>query len=171
MQNKQKRKYDLFSLIVMVITVVTLAIGALMFGSFANDFGDDLREDMQEDMGATANVNASTDFISNDVQKFTDNYFFWFVIALFIGIIMMGLYLEFEPATMVLLFVIGAIVVGASWLGASIYQGFNEEVAGSSEMTKTNVIMDSTYFPFFVLVCLIILMVIMYNRKKDGGQQ
>jgi len=171
MQSKQKQKYDLFSLIVIVITIVFLAIGALIFGSFTSEFGNDLRTDMQEDMGATSDVNISTDFIANDVQNFTDNYFFWFVIALFIGVIMMGLYLEFEPATMVLLFVIGAIVIGASWLGASVYQGFNEDVQNSSAMTKTNVIMDSTYFPVFVFVCLVILVVIMYNRKKDGGIQ
>jgi hypothetical protein len=171
MLNKQKQKYDLFSLIIIVITIVILAVGALIFGSFTSEFGKDLQSTAQEDYGATADVNASVDFIANDVQKFTDNYFFWFVIALFIGVIMMGLYLEFEPATMVLLFVIGAIVIGASWLGASIYQGFNEEVSNSSVMTKTNVIMDSTYFPVFVFVCLVILVVIMYNRKKDGGIQ
>lgn len=168
---KQKYKFDLLSLIIVVATLVILGVGALFIGSFMNDFGDDLKESAQLDMGATADVNASVSFISDDVQKFSDNYFFWFLITTFIGIIIMGLYLEFEPTTMILIFIIGSIVVGASWLGASIYSGFQEEVEGSSEMVKTNVLLNPIYFPVFILACLILLVVIMYNKKRPGGYQ
>jgi hypothetical protein len=72
---------------------------------------------------------------------------------------------------MILIFIIGGIVVGAAWLGSSVYQGFTEDVDNSSGMTKTNVILDPTYFPVFITICLIILVVIMYNRKRPGEFQ
>jgi hypothetical protein len=117
------------------------------------------------------NANVSVDFIANDTGNFADNYFFWFLIATFIGVLLMGLYLEFEPTTMILIFIIGGIVVGAAWIGASIYGGFQEDIIDSTSMTKTNVLLNPTYFPVFILVCLILLVVIMYNRKRPGEYQ
>lgn len=170
---KQQYKHDLLSIIIVVATLVILGVGALILGSFmgGNGFGGELRTEAQDVMGATDNVNVSTDFIANDTQKFGDNYFFWFLIATFIGVLLMGLYLEFEPTTMILIFIIGGIVVGAAWIGGSIYSGFQEDVDGSSGMTKTNVLLNTTYFPVFVLVCIILLIVIMYNRKRPGEYQ
>ena len=163
------KKFDLVSIIIVVATLVALGIGALLAGSFVGDFGEDLANTAYEDYGATENVNASVNFISNDIQKFSDNYFFWFLIATFIGVLLMGLYLEFEPTTMILIFIIGAIVVGAAWLGGSIYSQFQEDTENSDGMTKTNVLLNPVYFPVFILVCLILLVVIMYNRKTPGG--
>jgi len=163
---KTKIKFDIVSIIIVVATLVALGVSALMLGNFAPEFGQDLQETAQEDYGATDNINASVDFIANDSQQFSDNYFFWFLVAVFIGIIMMGLYLEFEPSTMIIIFIVGLIVVATAWLGGSIYGGFQEEIDNSSGMTKTNVLLNQAYFPIFILACLIVLIVIMYNLKS-----
>lgn len=168
---KQKYKYDILSLIIVVASLVILAVAALLIGNFGGEFGADLRETAQDTLSNQSNANLSTDFIANDTQKFGDNYFFWFLVTTFIGVIFMGLYLEFEPVTMVIIFVVGAIVVGMAWLGSSIYTGFADDMTGSSGMTKTNVLLNSAYFPIFIFVCLIILVVIMYNRKRPGEFQ
>ena len=168
---KNYKKFDLISIIIVVATLIGLGVGALMLGNFATEFGTDLQDTAQEDYGASDNVNASVDFIANDSQQYADNYFFWFLVAVFIGIIMMGLYLEFEPATMIIIFIVGLIVVAGSWLGGSIYSGFQEEIDNSAGMTKTNVLLNPSYFPIFILTCLIILVIIMYNRKNPSNYQ
>jgi uncharacterized membrane protein len=163
-----KNKHDIISLIIIVATLVMLGIGALMLGSFSSDFGDSLQEIDEEVLEGNTYVNVSTDFIKNDSQQFSDNYFFWFLVITFIGIVMMGLFLEFEPSTMIIIFVIGIIVIAMAWLGGSIYTGFTEDLDDSSGMTKTNILLNTNYFPLFMLVCLIVMIVIMYNRKKPG---
>lgn len=160
------KKYDLISIMIVVVTIVILAIGALMFSSFGNEFGKDLRETAYETMGENQNTQVATDFGVNDTRNFADNYFFWFLIASFIGILITGLFLEFEPVTMIIIFVIGAIVIGFAYLGSNLYTGFQEDIEDSSTMTKTNTMMNPNYFPIFIFVMLIIMVVIMYNRKR-----
>lgn len=173
---KPKKKYDLFSLIILVVTLTALSVGAVLFARFiGTDFGTDIREtanEMEIDQGY---ANLSTDFVKNDVASFSDAYVFWFFIASFIGVILMGLYLEFEPATMILLFIIGAIVVFGACLGASVNQQFTEADAEmnatAQSMPMTQVLMGQVYFTVFILVCLILLVTIMYSRKREGFGQ
>lgn len=160
------KKYDLISIILVVVSISVLALGALIFGSFGNELGDDLRESAYETIGENTNTQVATDFIANDTKTFSDNFFFWFLIASFIGILITGLFLEFEPVTMIIIFVIGSIAIAFAYLGSNLYTGFQEEIIGSEEMVKTNVIMNPTYFPIFVFIMLIILVVVMYNRKR-----
>ena len=165
MKKKSKKKYDLFSIMIVVVTLILLGIGALLFGSFGSEFGEEL-VDTADSMGENPNYDTATDFVSKDTKNFADNYFFWFVVASFIGIILTGLFLEFEPVTMIILFVIGLIVVAFAYLGSSIYTGFQEDVEDSEQMSKTNVILNNSYFPILILVFLIIMVVVMYNRKR-----
>lgn len=160
------RKFDFLSLWIVVISLVILGVGALLFGSFGNEFGDDLRTVAYETMGENTNTQVATDFISNDTKNFADNFFFWFLIASFIGVLIMGMFLEFEPVTMIIIFIVGIILVGFAFLGSQIYEGFEEDVEGSEDMTKTNALLSSNYFPIFIFVALIIMVVIMYNRKR-----
>jgi len=67
---------------------------------------------------------------------------------------------------MIILFVIGLIVVAFAYLGSSIYTGFQEDLEDSEQMAKTNVILNNSYFPILILVFLIIMVVVMYNRKR-----
>lgn len=165
------KKYDLFSLIIVLSTLLILGIGGLVLINFSLPMGADLQETASDLDISSEYQNASTSFMAEDSGKFADNYFFWFLVAVFIGIIMMGLYLEFEPATMILIFIIGLIVVAGAYLGGSIYDGFTEEVDYNTDTPKTNILLSSSYFPLFIFVCLIIMVVIMYNRKRGVDYQ
>lgn len=176
--NKDKYKYDLFSIIVVVIVIVVLAIGALVFASLTSQMGNDLKDsanDLVSDGSVdSANANYSTDFVSNDVPKFSDNYFFWFCIAVFIGLIFTALYLEFEPSIMIVIFIFGLIAVLGAWLGSQINTDMatdTELAATATDMPKTQFIMSSPYFPVFIFVGLIIMIIIMYSKKRSGEYQ
>jgi len=175
---KQKRKYDLMTIIIAVITLTVLAIGALVLGNFMGTFGDDLKDtatDMTTDGQISAdNAGYATDFIANDVEKYADNYVFWFFVAVFIGFILTAMYLEFEPAVMIIIFIFGSIAVLGAWFGSQIYGEFgaDAELAGTNTaMSKTAVLMGSPYFPVFIFAGLIIMMVIMYSKKRQGEYQ
>lgn len=161
-------KFDLFSLIIIVGSLVILSIAGLMLGSFSNMMGEELQETADESLAGSEYINVSSNFLENDGAKYADNYFFWFLVAILVGIVLMGLYLEFEPATMIIIFIVGVIVIAGAWLGSDIYSGFSEDVdvTTSGEMSKTGVLMNSGYFPLLIFVFLIILVVVMYNRKR-----
>ena len=167
---KQEYKFDIFSIMVSVIILITLSLGALLLSGFMGEFGDQIKEDALEMDISTENAETSTDFLANDIEKYNDNYVFWFFLATFISLILMSMYLEFEPAIVIILFIVGSIGVLGAWLGSEIYSGFSEEVVLGAEMTKTEILMGGPYFPIFIFVGLIIMLIIMYNKKSGGYQ-
>lgn len=171
-------KYDLFTIFIVVITLTILSIGALMLGHFMGDVGssisDTANELVEDGLINQSNADFATDFVENDTQKFSDNFVFWIFVITFVGIIVAALYLEFEPATMIIIFVVGLMGVFGAWLGSSVYSGFTEDTdiaTTSGAMSKTTLLMGSPYFPIFIFTALIVMMVIMYNKKQAGEYQ
>jgi hypothetical protein len=175
---KQKKKYDLLTIIIVVAILTTLAIFALVFTNFISELGSDLKEsadDLVSDGSINSeNANYSTDFISNDLPKYSDNYVFWFFVAVFIGLILTALYLEFEPSVMIIIFIFGIIAILGAWLGSQIHTEFAEDESLSvtaGEMSKTTLLMSSPYFPIFIFIGLIVIIIIMYSKKRSGEYQ
>lgn len=160
-------KFDLVTIIIAVSALIVLSIGALLIGNFGGSFGSDLADTASDMDISSTNAGYATDFIENDSAKFGDNYFFWFLVATFIGIILTGLYLEFEPVTMILIFLFGCIAVAGAWMGSNMHSEFAQDTdLSSTDMPKTNALMSTPYFPIFIFVCLLILVIIMYTRKR-----
>jgi hypothetical protein len=175
---KNLKKFDLFSIMITGIILTTLAIGALVFTSFVYDMGEDLKSEANDmvDEGSVSSENAeiSTNFISNDLRNFSDNYVFWFFVATFIGLLLTGMYLEFEPSVMIIIFIVGMIAVLGAWIGSEINTEFADDDSLSTtagEMEKTSFLMDSPYFPIFIFIVLIAMIVVMYNKKRSGEYQ
>jgi hypothetical protein len=176
--NLHKRKYDLFSIIIAVIVLTVLAVGALVFAHFTSIMGDELKESADEmvDDGYLNETNAdyATDFADNDIPSFSDNYVFWFFIATFLGLIFTAMYLDFEPSVMIIIFIFGSIAILGAWLGSSINTEFAEDTdlaVTATQMSKTQVLMGSPYFPIFIFAGIIVMMVIMYSKKRPGEYQ
>lgn len=171
---KTQRKYDLFTIIIIAVVLSTLAIFALMNTAFVGDIGDELRTTANDmDINQTY-ANESTQFIVTDLPSFSDNYIFWFFVATFVGLIITALYLEFEPAIMIIIFIFGTIAVLSAWIGTQVYGEFalDADLATTAgEMTKTQLLMSNPYFPVFIFVGLIIMMVVMYSKKRAGEYQ
>lgn len=171
---KTQRKYDLFTIIIISVVLSTLAIFALMNTSFTKEIGTELRTTANDmDINQTY-ANESTQFIVVDLPQFTDNYIFWFFVATFVGLIITALYLEFEPAIMIIIFIFGSIAVLSAWIGTQVYGEFalDADLATTAgEMTKTQLLMSNPYFPVFIFVGLIIMMVVMYSKKRAGEYQ
>jgi len=168
------KKYDMTTIIVVAVSLTILAIGALFLSGFIGELGSSLREDADDLVTAgdisSENADFATDFIYNDSAKFADNYVFWFFVATFLGLIFTAMYLDFEPAIMVIIFIFGGFGVLGAWIGSEVYSGFAEEVV-VPEMSKTALLMSNPYFPIFIFAGLIIMIVIMYSKKNSGGMQ
>jgi len=171
---KKKYKYDILTILIVVVTLTILSIGALVLSSFMGEFGDDLKESADDmvDSGFIQQNESdyATDFIANDTEKYSDNFVFWFFVATFIGLILTAMYLDFEPSIMIIIFIFGAIAILSAWIGSQIYSGFAEDIV-VEEMSKTELLLSNPYFPIFILVGLIVMIVIMYSKKRQGEYQ
>jgi E3 ubiquitin-protein ligase DOA10 len=161
-----------------VITLTALAVGALALANFVGLMGDEIKETADEMVSdetiSSANANYSTDFIKNDVEGYTDNFVFWVFIAVFAGLILTAMYLEFEPSIMIIIFIFGTIAVLGAWIGSQVYTDFGTDTdlsSTSDSMSKTKILMGNPYFPVFIFVGLIVMMVIMYSKKRSGEYQ
>ena len=172
-----KYKYDLMTIIIVVITLTILSIGALMLANFIggeDGLGAELKDSADEmaNDGFINQTNAdyATDFIYNDTGSFADNYVFWFFVATFLGLIFTAIYLEFEASVMVIIFIFGSIAILGAWMGSQIYGEFSADIPIAS-MSKTELLMSNPYFPVFIFIGLIVMMVIMYSKKRSGEYQ
>jgi hypothetical protein len=167
-------KYDLMTILIVVVTLTLLSIFALVFSNFGGMIGEELR-DVANDMDINQTyANDSTKFLYEETPQFADNYVFWFFVATFIGLILTALYLEFEPAVMIIIFIFGSIAVLGAWIGSEVNSEFiaDESLAvTSAEMSKTELLMSNPYFPVFIFIGLIVMLVIMYTKKRSGEYQ
>jgi len=171
---KNNKKYDITTIIIIAVSLTILAIGALFLSGFVGELGSSLREDADSLVSdgdiSSENADIATDFIYNDSAKYADNYVFWFFVTTFIGLIITSMYLDFEPAIMIIIFIFGGFGVLGAWIGSEVYTGFAEDVV-VPEMSKTALLMSNPYFPVFIFAGLIIMVVIMYSKRNSGGQQ
>lgn len=171
---KTKIKYDISTILIVSVTLTLLAIFGLIFASYNSTLGQELRQAGSEmDINQTY-VNETTQFMAVDLPQYTDNYIFWFFIAVFIGLIITALYLDFEPSIMIIIFIFGAIGVLGAWMGSEVYGEFSADeslTATATDMTKTQLLMSNPYFPVFIFVGLIVMIVVMYTKKRQGEWQ
>jgi len=157
-----------------VMLTAVSTIGALFLSGFVGELGSSLREDADSLVSdgdiSSENADIATDFIYNDSAKYADNYVFWFFVTTFIGLIITSMYLDFEPAIMIIIFIFGGFGVLGAWIGSEVYTGFAEDVV-VPEMSKTALLMSNPYFPVFIFAGLIIMVVIMYSKRNSGGFQ
>lgn len=169
-----KYKYDIMTILIVVVTLTILSIAGLAIANFGGMVGDQLREGANEMNINQTYANQSTEFLANDVEGFSDNYIFWFFLATFVGLILTALYLEFEPAVMIIIFIFGSIAVLGAWIASEINSEFalDAELATTAGgMTKTQMLMSNPYFPIFIFIGLVIMMVVMYTKKRQGEYQ
>jgi flagellar basal body-associated protein FliL len=168
------QKFDLLTIIIVVITLTLLAIFGLVISNFAKQAGEELRETGRDMNINQQYVNDSTSFMADDLPRYTDNYILWFFVATFVGLILTALYLEFEPAVFIIILIFGAIAVLGAWMGSEINSEFalDENLAGTAgQMSKTQLLMSNPYFPVFVFIGLIVMLVVMYTKKRSGEYQ
>jgi hypothetical protein len=167
-------KYDLTSIIIIVCTLTVLAVGGLALSNLSSFMGSELQT-VANDMDINQTyANQSVDFLVNDSASFSDNYIFWFFLATFVGLILTAMYLEFEPAVMIIIFIFGSIAVLGAWLGSEINSEFATDTdlaVTATDMSKTQLLMSNPYFPIFIFIALIIMLVVMYTKKRQGEYQ
>ena len=168
------RKCDLFSLLIAIGFLAILIIGGLLFGGLFSEMGSELKTTIQ-DSGLTGdalnNSLAAADVMETDAPNYLDNFMFWFLIAICMGMMISGLFLEFEAPVVIILMIVSGIAV---WMSAGVANFYDELAndaaisAASSSMTMSSAVFGA-YLPVIIFVCFIVTLIIMYS-KKSGGQ-
>ena len=170
------RKNDLFSIIIAVAFLVILVIGGLLSSGLFKDMGTELKETINDgdlEGDALTNSLAAADVLETDAPNYMDNFMFWFLMAICLGMLISGLFLDFEAAIVIILMIIGTLAVGLSMFVANTYDDLANDpsiISASSEMTMSNAVFG-VYLPVIIFIVFVLTLVIMYSRKGgvDGG--
>lgn len=167
-----KYKHSFFSIIIALAFLVIIVIGSLMFGGLATDLGSGLRKAVEDgDLEDKTNALEMADALETDAVGYADNIAFWLLIAVVIGLLISGLFLEFEPLTIAIMFFVSGVAIGMSMLVANMYNEFTLDSSLASvaqEMSLSGAVYGSI-FPIIIFIAFILSLVIMYS-KKSGGQ-
>jgi len=91
-----KRKSDLFSIIIVLAFLAVLVIGALLSGGLFKEMGTQLKQTLNDgnlEGDALTNSLAAADVLETDAPNYLDNFMFWFLIAICLGMLISGLFL------------------------------------------------------------------------------
>ena len=169
-----ERKADLFSIIIVIAFLAVLVIGGLLSGGLFKEMGTELKATINDGdlTGAALNNSlAAADVLETDAPNYLDNFMFWFLIAVCLGMLISGLFLDFEPAVVVILLIIMLLAVWLSTFVANSYDELANDAAivgASSSMTMSNAVFGA-YLPIIIFITFIATMVIMYSRKGVGN--
>jgi hypothetical protein len=167
-----KYKGAFFSLLIAIAFVGLLAMGSVIVGGLFKETGEQLRE-VVEDSDLTNKTQAlqAVSILETDAKGYADNFAFWFLIAIVLGMLISGMFLEFEPVMISVLILVSALAVGMSMLVSNMYESLATDATLSvvaGEMTKSSIVFGSI-FPTIIFVTFILTLIIMYSRKNAGG--
>jgi len=167
-----KRKSDLFSIIIVLGFLAVLVVGALLSGGLFKEMGTQLKQTLNDgtlEGDALDNSLAAADVLETDAPNYLDNFMFWFLIAICLGMLISGLFLDFEPAVVIILMIVGLLAVGLSTFVANFYDELANDAAisGAASSMGMSAAVFGVYFPIIIFIIFILTMIIMYSRK--GG--
>jgi hypothetical protein len=167
-----KRKSDLFSIIIVLAFLAVLVIGALLSGGLFKEMGTQLKQTLNDgnlEGDALTNSLAAADVLETDAPNYLDNFMFWFLIAICLGMLISGLFLDFEPAVVIILMIVGLLAVGLSTFVSNFYDELANDAAisGAASSMGMSAAVFGVYFPIIIFIIFILTMIIMYSRK--GG--
>jgi len=164
------RKTDLFSIIIVIAFLAILVVGGLLSSGLFKDMGTELKSAINDgDLTGDAlnNSLAAADVLETDAPNYMDNFMFWFLIAVCLGMLISGLFLDFEPAVVIILLIIMLLAVSLSTFVANFYDELANDAAisGASASMDMSSAVFGTYLPIIIFIIFIATMVIMYSRK------
>jgi hypothetical protein len=155
-----------------IITWVIITIIALVFGFIALLLSSPMTELIG---GLTNNTgiddNNSVQFVdetSSSITPILDNFAFWFMVACFAGLLIMGLYFKWHPVILILGFIFMIIIIFQMAQYANLYDELKTsgELSESGNHTLSNIVFGKQ-LP--VIAGVIIALILAYVFSKRGG--
>lgn len=168
------RKADLMSLIIVVGFLAVLVIGGMLFSGLFMEMGTELKSTITNS-GITGdalnNSLAAADVMETDAPNYVDNFMFWFLMAVCLGMMVSGLFLDFEAPIVIILLIFSSIAIYLSTLVSNFYDELANEAtlaASAQSMTMSSAVFGSA-LPVIIFVSFIVTLIIMYSKKSGGN--
>lgn len=163
-----KYKGDLSSVFILLIFIVITLFGSLIYANLSGEIGTELATTVSEmnlDNEYAENVaNAMID----DSISIADDVAFWLLIAVILGLIISGLFLDFEPVIVGLMILFSALAVYGSMQVANMYHEFyinSEELTATALAMSKTATVYGTALPIIIFITFIVSLIVMYARK------
>lgn len=155
-----------------IITWVVITIIALVFGVIALLLSSPLTQivgSLTNDTGI--NDTNSVNFVeetSGSITPILDNFAFWFMIACFAGLLIMGLYFQWHPALLIIGFIFMIIFIFQMAQYANIYDDLKNsgDLTEANNHTLSNIIFGKQ-LPVIAGVIIALIFAVVYSKR--GG--
>lgn len=151
----------------MVALILGLSIGAIVFNKVFQDISDELKQRPE----FSNNTIDTIDTAQTSAPKLLDFFIFFTLIAFFIGLIIASIYIDVNPAVIIVFIIAMVIAVLLSGQVSNVFDEFASQdqlVDSVSQFPMTSMILGS-YFPVIILVVGMIVIVILYGKTRRQG--
>ena len=166
------KRGDFTTIMILVALVLGLAIGSIIFYKVFYEITEELQA--VEEFSELSNSTITT--AQAQAPKLLDFFVFFTLVAFFIGLIISSIYIDVNPAV-IIIFIVAMII--AVILAGQMSNVFDEFVSGG-ELTTDVTVAESfplttmvlgKYFPVIILIIGAVVIVILYgkSRRPVGG--
>lgn len=160
------RKGDIPSLIISLIVIMfILGISAILFSKVFLATTGELKTQPE----FSSNTISAIETVEGKTNPLLDYAFFFSFIAIVIGLIISSIYIDTNPALMIIFIIVLVVAVVLAGIFANVFTS----IAGSSEISSTyasfpltNIII--THFPLLVFAVGLIVAIILYGKARGG---
>jgi|ETNvirnome_2_300_1030623.scaffolds.fasta_scaffold01328_11 hypothetical protein len=161
------KRGDVTTIVILIFLMLGLSFGAIIFNTVFQEFTDELK---QVDEFSNRSVD-TIETTQESAPKLLDFFVFFTLISFFIGLIIASIYIDVNPAV-IMVFVI--VLVIAVILAGQVSNAF-EQFSAQDELTSsvasfplTSLILGS-YFPVIILVIGMVVIIILYGKSRRQG--
>ena len=161
------KRGDFTTIIILVAIMLGLAIGSIIFSKVFVDITEELKAVPEFSNKSVETIETA----QTQAPKLLDFFVFFVLIAFFIGLIIASIYIDINPAVMIVFIVALVIAVLLAGQISNVFDEFAthpELTSTVSEFPMTSMILGS-YFPIIILVVGMVVIVILYGKSRRQG--
>lgn len=162
------KRGDLTTILILIAIMLGLAFASIIFATVFNS----LTEEMKDIPGIPNNTISTIQTAQTSAPKLLDFLVFFTFVAFFIGLIISSIYIDVNPAVLIVFIVFLIIAVLLSGQVSNAYNQFVHDDALSvtaEGFPLTNMLIGGKYFPIIILVVGAIVVVILYGKTRRQG--
>lgn len=165
------KRADFTTIIILVAIILGLAIGSIIFYKVFYEITEELK-----DVEQFSNLTVDTiDTAQTQAPKLLDFFVFFVLISFFVGLIISSIYIDVNPAVVIVFIVAMVIAVVLAGQVVNVFNGFvttGDLTTGGASVQDafplTSMILGN-YFPLIILIIGMIVIVILYGKSRRQG--
>lgn len=166
------KRGDFTTILILIALILGLAIGSIIFYKVFYEISEQLK-DVDKFSAETID---NLDTVQTQAPKLLDFFVFFVLISFFIGLIIASIYIDVNPAVVIVFIIALVIAVVLAGQMTNVFDAFvtaGDLTTGAGDVADTFPLTSmilGKYFPVIILVMGMVVIVILYGKSRRGGE-